>query len=93
MLSEQLLSENRSPVPVAEYVCSFKERLHHAWHIAKIHLSATQVKMKSRFDKKSVNRKFNPADLVLVLLSSGFCVAAKFSGLYTVARKLSDTEN
>ncbi len=50
MLSEQLLSENRSPVPVAEYVCSFKERLHHAWHIAKTHLSATQVKMKSRFD-------------------------------------------
>ncbi len=93
MLSEQLFSENSSPLPVSEYIRSFKERLHHAWYIAKRYLSATQVKMKSRFDKKSVNRKFNPADLVIVLLQvPGSVFAAKFSGLYTVERKLSDTD-
>ncbi len=93
MLSEQLLSENHSPVPVSEYVSSFKERLHHAWDIAKRHLSATQLKMKSRFDKRSVNRKFNPGDLVLVLLPvPGSVFAAKFSGTYTVEKRLSDTD-
>ncbi len=91
MLSEQLLSENHSPVPVSEYVSSFKERLHHAWDIAKRHLSATQLKMKSRFDKRSVNRKFNPGDLVLVLLPvPGSVFAAKFSGPYTVERRLNE---
>ncbi|KAI2644621.1 Retrovirus-related Pol polyprotein [Labeo rohita] len=50
MLSEQLLSVNRSPIPVSEYVSSFRERLHGAWDMAQKHLSATQVKMKSRFD-------------------------------------------
>ncbi|KAI2665219.1 Retrovirus-related Pol polyprotein from transposon 17.6 [Labeo rohita] len=57
MLSEQLLSVNRSFIPVSEYVTSFRERLHGAWDMAQKHLSATQVKMKSRFDKKSVDQK------------------------------------
>lgn len=93
MLSEQLLSENRSPVSVSEYVSSFKERLHCAWDIAKRHLSDTQVKMKARYDKKSVSRKFNPGDLVLVLLPVPDSVfAGKFSGPCTIERKLSDTD-
>lgn len=48
MLSGQLLSERRLPVPVSEYVSSFKECLHRAWDVSKRYLSAAQVKMKSQ---------------------------------------------
>lgn len=93
LLSEQLVAVNRAPVLVTEYVSSFRERLHHAWDMAKKHLSNAQMKMKLRFDKKSVNRTFNPGDRVLVLLPvPGSVLNAKFAGPYKVEQKLSDTD-
>ncbi|KAL0152873.1 hypothetical protein M9458_051806 [Cirrhinus mrigala] len=60
MLSEQLLSVNRSPVPVSEYVSSFRERLHGAWDIAQKLLSATQFS-----GPYMVERKLSDTDYVI----------------------------
>ncbi len=92
LLSEQLLSQNSTPIPVLEYVTSVKERLHQACQLAQTHLAESQAKMKTRFDHKSVVREFQPGDLVLVLLPvPGASLQAKFAGPYKVEEKLSDT--
>lgn len=58
---------------------------------AQKNLAVAQEKMKKHFDKHAENRVFTPGDQVLILLpSSGSSFCAKFSGPYTVLRKLSD---
>ncbi len=49
--------------------------------------------MKSHFDKKTVQRSFQPGDSVLVLISvPGSVFDAKFSGPYVIEQKLNDTD-
>uniref|UniRef100_A0A669CU45 Gypsy retrotransposon integrase-like protein 1 n=1 Tax=Oreochromis niloticus TaxID=8128 RepID=A0A669CU45_ORENI len=94
LLKENFLSDTDAPkVNVLDYVSSFRERLHKACAIARNALVAAQGKMKRKFDKKAVQRKFEVGDKVLTLLSvPGSSFQAKFSGPYTVQAKLSDTD-
>ncbi len=56
-------------------------------------LASAQSKMKNTYDQKSVLRKFQPGDKVLVLLPvGGSGLQAKFSGPYFVEHQLSDTD-
>ncbi|KAL3979168.1 gamma-glutamyltranspeptidase / glutathione hydrolase / leukotriene-C4 hydrolase [Sarotherodon galilaeus] len=94
LLKEKYLSDTAiSEQSVLDYVSCFKERLHKACEIAREALSASQEKMKMKFDKKSVQRKFEVGDKVLTLLPvPGSSLQAKFCGPYTVQEKLSDTD-
>ncbi|KAL1275958.1 hypothetical protein QQF64_035581 [Cirrhinus molitorella] len=92
LIHDQFLSKDSRQMPILEYVSTFREHLHRAWDVAKRHLSNTQVKMKKRYDRKSVDRSFQPGDSVLVLLPVPTSpMHARFSGPYTVEKKLSDT--
>lgn len=93
LLREQLLSVQTTPVPVAEYVDSFRRRLHLACDFAKANLELSQSKMKTQFDRKSVARSFQPDDSVLIFLPvQGSALQAKYSGPYLIEKKLSDTD-
>ena len=79
------------PIPLCDYVNGFKRCLYQAVWLARINLSATQSKMKQRYDQKPQGRVFALGDKVLALLpvtSSPF--HDKFAGPYTVIRKVSD---
>lgn len=92
LVSEQFLSEVSPCVPISEYVNKFREHLHKAWEFAKLHLSETQAKMKTRYDRKSVARSFKPGDSVLVLLPVPKSpLHAHFAGPYVIEKKLSNT--
>ncbi|KAL0168421.1 hypothetical protein M9458_036643, partial [Cirrhinus mrigala] len=80
------------PVSTFNFVSSFHEKLHKAWDVAKAHLAEVQSKMKTRYDQKSVVRRFQPGDSVLVLLPvPGLAMQVKFSGSYVIDKRLSDT--
>lgn len=69
LLKERYLSDTATPEQnVLDYVSCFRERLHKACEIAREALSASQEKMKRKFNKKSVQRKFEVGDKVLTLL-------------------------
>ncbi len=77
---------------ILDYVSTVRERLYKACELAREHLITAQSRMKTRYDKRSVNRSFQSGDSVLVLLpESGSVFRAKFSGPYEVKEKLSDT--
>ncbi|KAI2655643.1 Transposon Ty3-I Gag-Pol polyprotein [Labeo rohita] len=81
-----------SLVPVADYVSSIRERLRKVCERARKNLADSQAEMKEYYDRKSVARSFQPGDSVLVLLAMpGSALQQKFSGPYTVTKKLSDT--
>lgn len=95
VLKEQLLSSDPSVSSpnVLEYVSRFRERLHQACALAKKGLGTSQRTMKTRYDQSAVARSFDVGDRVLVLLPiQGSALSARFSGPYTVAEKLSDTD-
>lgn len=92
LLSEQLLSQPLKSVAVDDYVTSIHEKLHKAWDLARANLSEAQLKMKDRFETKSVKRTFSPGDQVLVLLPvPGSILHARFAGPYSIVRKLNET--
>uniref|UniRef100_A0AAQ4PM80 Gypsy retrotransposon integrase-like protein 1 n=1 Tax=Gasterosteus aculeatus aculeatus TaxID=481459 RepID=A0AAQ4PM80_GASAC len=94
VLKDQLTGEG-SPTQrnVLTYVSRFRERLHEACSIAKESLSVAQQGMKRQFDKKALPRSLQTGDLVLVLLPiPGTSMSARFSGPYTIDRRLSDTD-
>uniref|UniRef100_A0A8C5DT92 Gypsy retrotransposon integrase-like protein 1 n=1 Tax=Gouania willdenowi TaxID=441366 RepID=A0A8C5DT92_GOUWI len=93
VLREKWTSDSpRRESNVLDYVSSFRERLHHVCQLAQENLTQAQSKMKTRFDKQSVVRVFQPDDKVLVLLPlRGGSLQCRFAGPYVVERKLSDT--
>ncbi len=92
ILSEQLVADCVPPVPVSEYVASFRERLRKVCERAKINLVESQADMKEYYDRKCVARSFQPGESILLLLAvPGSALKPKFSGPYTVMKKLSDT--
>uniref|UniRef100_A0A8C5DBJ5 Gypsy retrotransposon integrase-like protein 1 n=1 Tax=Gouania willdenowi TaxID=441366 RepID=A0A8C5DBJ5_GOUWI len=95
-LKEKFLSvgdKSNATRNVLDYVSSFRERLHKACEAARSALSVSQGKMKKRYDKKAVQRKFEVGDKVLSLLPiPGSALQAKFCGPYEVDKKLSDTD-
>ncbi len=92
LIREQFLCKDSLCIPILENGSMFREYLHKAWDVAKQHLSDTQAKMKTRYDKKSIARSFQPGDSVLVLLPVPKSpLHARFLGPYTIEKKLSDT--
>lgn len=93
LLKEQLTNKSSPAVPILDYVSSFRERLQKACDVAKVHLATAQSKMKTHFDKKTVQHSFQPGESVLVLLPvPGSVFDAKFSGPYVIKQRLSDTD-
>ncbi len=82
--------QEEPPQSLIQYIYGFRRRLILAGELARGKLGKTQEKMKCWFDRKSEVRLFSPGDQVLALFAlpdSPFC--AKFSGPYTVLRKVS----
>lgn len=78
---------------VTDFVLWCRERLQRAVRLAKKALSISQVNMKERFDKKTVDQQFQPGDSVLMLQPTpGAALTARFSGPYVVDRKVSETD-
>ena len=68
LLKEKILCEEDKPLNLLRYVAEFKAKLTKACELAKSNLMSAQKIMKERYDKKTVERKFQPGDKVLVLL-------------------------
>ena len=74
-----------------EYVAKFKDRLRRACTLAKENLEATQVQMKTWYDKKARARKFQTGDKVLVLFPLRTNpLQARFHGPYEILSKVND---
>ena len=83
--------ETEPPQSLLDYVHGFRYRLYKAQEVARSKLADAQSNMKRLYDRKVENRVFLPGDQVLALLpivTSPF--QAKFSGPYSVVKKLSD---
>ena len=74
-----------------EYVTDFKDRLSKACESAWTNLKSAQRKMKRWYDENAKETKFMPGDRVLALLPiPGKPLQARYYGLYTVDKKISD---
>uniref|UniRef100_A0A669CBL6 Gypsy retrotransposon integrase-like protein 1 n=1 Tax=Oreochromis niloticus TaxID=8128 RepID=A0A669CBL6_ORENI len=93
LLREKWLSEApEEPCSVHDYVSQLRDRLRLAWKIAGENLKQVQTKMKARFDKKAVDRSFQPGEKVLLLLPVvGSSLSTQFAGPYSVERKLDNS--
>lgn len=79
------------PVNLLDYVNGFRRRLYEAGKMAKQKLENSQSKMKRLFDRRAECRELSPGDQVLALLPIvGSPFQAKFTGPYSVVRKVSD---
>lgn len=93
LMQEKWLSDDSPPQNLLDYVCQFRYRLSKACEIASANLQASQRKMKSWYDKKAKTRSFAPGDKVLVFLPlPGSSLQARYSGPYTVLRKVNDLD-
>lgn len=93
VLKEQFMSSSSPKTNVLDFVSQCREHLHHASSWAKEALSSSWAGMKKWFDRKAVERQFQPGDQVLVLLPMpGSALTARFSGPYVVDSKVSDTD-
>ena len=78
---------------MVDYVSQMRDRLYDACAVAKESLSASQQRMKHRYDRKAVSRDLNPGDQVLALLPvPGSSLSACFSGPYVIERKICETD-
>ena len=92
MVKEEWLKENPSH-NVLDFVSEVKYKLHKACEMAQGNLCEAQTKMKTWYDKKARERTFSPGDKVLVLLPfPGAPLRAKFSGPYTIDKKVNDLD-
>ena len=91
LLKEKILCEEDKPLNLLQYVTEFKAKLAKACELARSNLMSAQKIMKQHYDKKTVERKFQPGDKVLVLLPiPGSPLQARFSGPYEVEEKIGD---
>jgi hypothetical protein len=92
VLKEQFLCNISQQTTVQDLVSRCRENLRHASALAKVALSSSQESMKERFDRKAVEREFEPGERVLVPLPTpGSALTARFSGPYVIKSKVSDT--
>lgn len=90
VLKDGLIREE-PPKSLVEYVHSFRRRLVLAGECAREKLGDAQATMKGLFDWGSESREFTSGDQVLALLpSTSSPLCAKFVGLYSVIRKMSE---
>ena len=67
MLKEKWLSDS-SDLNLLDYVCTFKERLLEATHLARQNLKKSQSRMKKLYDRDARESSFDPGDKVLLFL-------------------------
>lgn len=80
-----------APQNLIDNVNGFRQQLYRANKLARDNLQAAQDKMRSLYDQRAEHSEYSPGDQVLALLPLvGSPFQAKFSGPYTVARKVSD---
>ena len=92
LLKEKWLDEEPEKICILKYVATSKDRLFRAGQMAKRNLQESQSKIKVWYDRKTRSRCFEPGDRVLVLFPVvGNQLQAKYSGLYKVTKKISDT--
>ena len=92
VLGSDLDGGEEPPGNLADYVYGFRRRLFLAGKLATEHLCEAQTKMKRLYDRKAVARVFGPGDQVIALLPIlGSPFGAKYSGPYTVLRKISES--
>lgn len=93
VLKECFMADPSSKTNVVDFVFRCRERLKSASVFAREALSASQEVIKKRYDRKAVERQFQPRDKVLVLFPvSGSALSARFTGPYVVKSKVSDTD-
>ncbi len=91
LLKEKFLADDETPLNLLQYVSDFRNKLSRACEVARSNLKSSQSKMKARYDKHSVDRKFEPGDKVLALLPiPGRPLQARYYGPYTIDKKTSD---
>ena len=91
LLKEKLLCENPDSLSLLQYVSDFRSKLYNACEIAKTNLKSAQSKMKTKYDKNTVSRTFEPGEKVLALLPiPGRPLQARYFGPYIVDKKVSD---
>lgn len=69
LLSDQLLANEPTLVPVTEYVDMLRKHLRHVCELAMLNLGNSQAVMKKWYDRKSVARSFELGQSVLALLT------------------------
>ena len=80
--------EDTEQVPLCKYVEKFNNKLKRIGHFARENLKEAQSVMKSNFDRKSEDRKFEVGDNVLLLLPTYKTpLQAKYEGPYEVLSK------
>ena len=91
LLKEKFLSDDDSSLNLLQYMSDFKNRLSKACEAARSNLRSAQSKMKLHYDENALDRNFEPRDKVLALLPiPGRPLQARYSGPYTINKKLSD---
>lgn len=92
ILRDKLLEKTPTHLPAIQHVEELRQRLTRCWSVAADNLEVTRDKTKQRYDLKSKCREFQPGQQVLVFLPlQGQPLAAKFSGPYTILKKISNT--
>jgi hypothetical protein len=94
LLQEKWLCEDHSKMNVnlLDYVSKFRCRLLEAVEMASSNLESAQFKMKNLYDRRAKERTFQVGDKVLALLPlKGGSLQAKYSGPYSVIKKVNDT--
>jgi len=90
-LLQDTWKEAQPPSNLLDFVNGFRYRLYMSQEVARENLARAQTKMKKRYDRQTEYREFLPGDQVLALLpviTSPW--QAKFSGPFSVLKKLSD---
>jgi hypothetical protein len=91
LFKEKFLSDSNDCLNLFQYVSDFRTRLSKACDLTKANLKTSHVFMKTKFDKNTVSRCFQPGDKVLVLLPvSGHPLQAKYFGHYIVSERKSE---
>ena len=92
LVKEKWLHE-KSTDNVLSHIIRLKERLKAVREFANVNLKATQLEMKTWYDRKSRERSFSPGDKVLVLLPvSGQPLQARFIGPYVIDCKVGNLD-
>ena len=90
-LKDKFLEPTHNSLNLLEYVSTFKNRLLKANELAHKNLKFVQCKMKTRYDKNTINRNFKTGDKVLVLFPvPNNPLQAKYYGPYIVDRKINE---
>ena len=91
LVKEKFLSDDDDCLNILQYVSDFRTKLSKACELARENLESSQQSMKTKYDKNTSKRKFEPGQSVLVLLPvPGKPLRARYFSQYLIDKKLSD---